>query len=243
MPEAEKAQLYQEAAARSHEIKSPIIIEKDAWVCWALDQLFKIPELNSQLTFKGGTSLSKCYNIINRFSEDCDLTISKDFLGIEENAITLSQKSSNQRKKSIEKLRDITTDKVNNYIKPLLINSFKQELSNFYDDKQWRLERDADAPQNLLFHYPFVSKNINNGYIQRIVKLEFGARGDNKPNEAKAISPYLYNILPQLFEIPSIMVQALTAERTFWEKVTLLHEEFHRKLEKASESSNVSSLL
>src|SRR5579863_3635866 len=100
IPKEDQARYYQEAAARSSMIKSPIILEKDYWVCWTLKQIFSMPEINSHITFKGGTSLSKCYNIINRFSEDCDLTINKEFLGITEDAASIASKGRNQRDKS-----------------------------------------------------------------------------------------------------------------------------------------------
>jgi len=59
------------------------IIEKDFWVVWTLDRLFSIPELKSRLTFKGGTSLSKVYGLIVRFSEDIDVSIEREFLGFD----------------------------------------------------------------------------------------------------------------------------------------------------------------
>lgn len=77
-----RAQLFQEATERSPNIYNPIIIEKDFWVCWALNQIFTSPTLSPHITFKGGTSLSKCYNVIDRFSEDIDLTLSKPYIGI-----------------------------------------------------------------------------------------------------------------------------------------------------------------
>jgi predicted nucleotidyltransferase component of viral defense system len=69
----ERAKYFHEATARSENIKNVIIIEKDFWVCWVLDQIFSNPTLLPHVTFKGGTSLSKCYNYIDRFSEDIDL--------------------------------------------------------------------------------------------------------------------------------------------------------------------------
>jgi predicted nucleotidyltransferase component of viral defense system len=78
----ERAQLFQEATDRSPNIHNSIIIEKDFWVCWALHQIFSSPSLSPHITFKGGTSLSKCYNIIDRFSEDIDLTLAKPYIGI-----------------------------------------------------------------------------------------------------------------------------------------------------------------
>lgn len=228
----EQAQIFEEAAARSNEIKSPIIIEKDFWVCWALEQIFNIPEINSHITFKGGTSLSKCYNIINRFSEDCDLTLNKEFLGITEDAEGISKKGRKQQDKSIKSLVDAAKNMVTNYIKPLLIKKFQVELSAYFNENEWRIETDPKDDQNLIFHYPSTLRNAN-GYIQSAVKLEFGARGDNNPNEAKNIAPYIYNILTEIFtKAPAIPVHTLTAKRTFWEKATLLHAEHHRKTDK-----------
>lgn len=229
----EQAQIFQEAAARSNEIKSPIIIEKDFWVCWALQQIFSIPTISPHITFKGGTSLSKCYSLINRFSEDCDLTLNKEFLGITENVETISKKGRKQRDKSMEALSNAAKNMVNDTIQPLLITNFQSNLSEYYDYKEWRIEPDPEDNQSLLFHYPTALPTNSSEYVKSAVKLEFGARGDNNPNELRNISPYIYNTLPEIFtETPSIPVHTLTAKRTFWEKVTLLHAEHHRKLDK-----------
>lgn len=72
---ADRLAFFNEAAARRD--VTPIIIEKDFWVCWVLRRLMETPGLGEHLTFKGGTSLSKAYGIIDRFSEDIDLTIGR----------------------------------------------------------------------------------------------------------------------------------------------------------------------
>lgn len=235
MPKDDQARHYQEAAARSNLIKSPNIMEKDYWVCWTLKQIFSMPEISPHITFKGGTSLSKCYGIINRFSEDCDLTINKEFLGIIEDAETIASKSRNQRDKSLNALASAARNKVNGYLKPLLENKFKLELTNHLNDSEWRIESDpADSDgQTLLFYYPSTLVTDENRYIRSVIKLEFGARGDVIPNESKIISPYIYDVLPEMFDSkPAISVHTLTAKRTFWEKATLLHAEHHRKTDK-----------
>lgn len=58
----------------------PQLVEKDFWICWILKILFSLPQIGEHLTFKGGTSLSKCYNVIKRFSEDIDISIERPFL-------------------------------------------------------------------------------------------------------------------------------------------------------------------
>ena len=233
LPHNERAQLFQEAAARSENIKLPIIIEKDFWVCWILDQIFSNPLLAQNTTFKGGTSLSKCYNIIDRFSEDCDLTLSKQYIGITADNDPITASTLSQRNKRLEKLTEAVKTKVTHDVKPLLIELFKKNFSPYFNNTEWRLETDHADEQSLIFHYPKSFERNPGEYIQSSIKLEFGARGDNSPCESKNISPYIQQFLPQLFTAPQkILVTSLTANRTFWEKVTLLHAEHHRDLQK-----------
>src|SRR3990167_10168824 len=93
----ERAQLFQEATDSSPNIRKPIIIEKDFWVCWTLNQIFSSAALSPHITFKGGTSLSKCYNIIDRFSEDIDLTLAKQYIGITVDNDPISAATPSQR--------------------------------------------------------------------------------------------------------------------------------------------------
>ena len=225
----ERAQYFQEAAARSKNIKNPIIIEKDVWVCWVLDQIFSSSSLSPYVTFKGGTSLSKCYNMIDRFSEDIDLTLSKNYIGISGENDPANVTTTSQRGKRLENLSAQVRKKITQVVKPLLTEEFGKKLSTYFDDTQWRLETDASDEQSLIFHYPGSFEKKSNEYIQSSIKLEFGARGDISPSEPKVISSYVQQILPELFNAPQeIKVNALTAKRTYWEKVTLLHAEYHR---------------
>jgi len=93
----EKAQLLREATKQHPLIASRISMEKDFWVCWALEQLYSIPELQSKITFKGGTSLSKCYGLIERFSEDLDLLIDTSFIDPTEENDPQTAQSKTQR--------------------------------------------------------------------------------------------------------------------------------------------------
>ena len=94
----------------------------------------------------------------------------------------------------------------------------------------WKLEVDPDMDdgQCLLFHYPGAFAPTEAGYVRPVAKIELGARSDDWPHEAKTIQPYLGESFPQLMTGPAITVQALAAERTFWEKAMLLHEETFR---------------
>jgi len=229
----ERAQLFLEATHRSPNIHNPIIIEKDFWVCWTLDQIFSIPSLSPHITFKGGTSLSKCYNIINRFSEDIDLTLAKSYIGITGDNDPISAVTSSQRSRRLEQLSDSVKIKIANDIKPILIEEFRKNISPHFNDKEWQLKTDDKDEQSLIFHYPSCLEKASDGYIDISIKLEFGARGDNSPCESKTISTYAQQLLPELFELPPVIhVISLTAKRTFWEKITLLHAEYHRDPQK-----------
>lgn len=226
----DQEKIFKEAAARSADIKFPTIIEKDFWVCWTLEQLFAIPEIRPHITFKGGTSLSKCYNIINRFSEDCDLTLSKHFLDIAVDPVVALAMSSKKKGMLKDKISNAVTLKATNFILPLLRETISKKLTGYFNESEWSLEVDTEDNQNLLFYYPTrFERSTAEHYIKSAVKLEFGARGDTNPNQQKEITPYIYNILNDVFEkSPAITVQTLTAERTFWEKITILHAEHHR---------------
>ncbi|OGO94866.1 MAG: hypothetical protein A3F10_05520 [Coxiella sp. RIFCSPHIGHO2_12_FULL_42_15] len=229
----ERAQLFQEATDRSPNIRNPIIIEKDFWVCWTLNQIFSSAALSPHITFKGGTSLSKCYNIIDRFSEDIDLTLAKQYIGITGDNDPISAATPSQRGKRLEQLSDAVKIKIATDVNPILTEQFRKNISPYFSDTEWKLTTDDKDAQSLIFHYPSCLEKISDGYIDISIKLEFGARGDNSPCESKTLTTYAQQLLPELFEAPPVIkVTSLTAKRTFWEKVTLLHAEYHRDLQK-----------
>jgi hypothetical protein len=225
----ERRQIFEEAASRSQNIKNPVIIEKDFWVCWTLDQIFSSPTLSPHIIFKGGTSLSKCYNMIERFSEDIDLTLSKEYIGITEANDPANVATHKQRDKRLNELSNKVKNKIVNDIKPFLTEEFRNNISTYFQDSEWKLELDEVDDQSLIFHYPSTFEKKSGEYIQSAIKLEFGARGCISPCELKIVSPYYQQLLPELFsESSEIKVQALLAKRTYWEKITLLHAEYHR---------------
>lgn len=230
----ERRQIFAEATARSEKIKNPIIIEKDFWVCWTLNQIFSHTDLSPHVIFKGGTSLSKCYNIIERFSEDIDLTLCKKYIGIDEANDPAKETTRKQRDKRLDELSVKVKEKVSGEIKYLLTKSFENNLSVNFKDTEWQLELDEKDDQSLIFHYPSCFPKKTDEYIQSAVKLEFGARGDISPFECKKVTPYYQQLIPELNESsPEISVSTLLAKRTYWEKVTLLHAEYHRSPENA----------
>lgn len=235
LSDQEKTQYFTEATARSEKIKDPVVIEKDFWVCWTLDKIFK-SELAPHVIFKGGTSLSKCYQAIDRFSEDIDLTLSKEYIGITDDIDLANAPSRSQRAKRRLQFDRLYSDKIYNVIHPLLLATFRQELSNYFDESKWSLttEKDSDGNLYLKFTYPNALGSVNEGYIQSNVKLEFGARGDINPCEKKIIVPYMKNILTNVFSSQmEATVSSLVVKRTYWEKVTLLHAAHYRDPSKA----------
>jgi nucleotidyltransferase AbiEii toxin of type IV toxin-antitoxin system len=230
----DRDQYFNEAALRSDKIKNPIIIEKDFWVCWTLERLFA-SDLALHVIFKGGTSLSKCYNMIDRFSEDINLTLSKEYIGITSENDPAMVEGRNQRDKRSKQLTQLYEDKIYNVIHPALVEEFKKHLSPYFNETDWQLESEKDDQGNLYlkFSYPNTLQKVTEGYIQSAVKLEFGARGDISPSEQRIITPYVKEIIPAISTTEmKCSIPTLIAKRTFWEKVTLLHAEHYRDISK-----------
>lgn len=206
-------------------------VEKDFWVCWTLRQLFAMPELAGHLTFKGGTSLSKAWGLIDRFSEDIDLTIGRDALGFSGEMSPEQAPSAKQQAKRLKALRLACGEFVRNDILPKLGMVVQTELG----PNGWALTLDEDDPdaQTLLFQYPTHFGAVQARYLRPVVKMEFGARSDPWPAQEREVRPVIAEVFPQVFTEPTTKVHALAPERTFWEKAMLLHEETYRQHDKA----------
>ena len=205
-------------------------VEKDFWVCWTLRELFALPGLGEHLTFKGGTSLSKAWKLIARFSEDIDLVVDKESLGFGGEAAPDSAPSNKQRRARLDALMAASRDWVQGRLQPALAERITATLGN----TGWRLEVDPDMAdgQCLLFHYPSVFPEGTAGYVAPVVKIELGARSDDWPHVIKSIQPYVLEQFPVLDGDAACTVRVLAAERTFWEKACLLHEETFRPADK-----------
>lgn len=205
-------------------------VEKDFWVCWTLEQVFALPDLRGHLTFKGGTSLSKAWGLIDRFSEDIDVTVRREALGFSGERSPERAPSLKQRSKRVKALRAACGGLVRNTLLPNLQQRFVSELGG----EGWQLGMDQDDPdgQTLLFAYPSHFGSEQARYVRPIVKLEFGARSDPWPSHERAIQPVIAEVFPQIFMQPETKVFALAPERTFWEKAMLLHEENYRPEDK-----------
>jgi hypothetical protein len=218
----DRADLFIEAAAR-HGL-TPHLIEKDFWVCWTLDRLFTAMG-GAALTFKGGTSLSKVYGVIERFSEDIDLSFERQKIGVSADEEPATATSNKQRKKLVENVVDHVIEHIRDKFVPELEQAIESELGR--DKTNWILAIDANDPQTVLFRYPAGIEEAAE-YVNPVVRLELGARGEPWPAQDGVVVPYAVDVMPEAFEQRSCRVHALAAERTFWEKATILHSHYHR---------------
>ncbi len=220
---AQRRELCEEAAIKlTLDARS---IEKDYWVCWILRELFSLGEFGPRLTFKGGTSLSKAWKLIERFSEDVDVTIDREFLGFKGAQAPEAAPSNNQRNKRLENLKSACQTFIAERLEPAFYNHLSDKLPA---GLTWTLKPDADDAdrQTLLFEYPAVF--AAGAYLRPVVKIEMGARSDTEPSSTPEIRPYLAEALPGELKDSAFKLRTLAAERTFWEKAMLLHEETYR---------------
>lgn len=193
------------------------IVEKDFWVCWTLAYLFHISPWKDTLSFKGGTSLSKSYNLIQRFSEDIELIIDRTHLGYRKDEPWEERSTSGQEKFNKE---------ANERALAFLHDSFAPELRiGFSSLLGIDGEVSVDPEQNVFFHYP---KSFSNTEISQSIRLEIGPLAAWVPSESRVIKPYAAEQYPAVFGTPETSVRTVMAKRTFWEKATILHQEAHR---------------
>ncbi|WP_005034621.1 nucleotidyl transferase AbiEii/AbiGii toxin family protein [Holophaga foetida] len=225
-PAAEQQLIIDQIAARRGIL--PLIVEKDFWVCWVLGRIYAHPAMAGTLVFKGGTSLSKVFGVIDRFSEDADLSVSPTALGFVEADLDEAP-STTQRSKRAQRLAAACEDHVRQVVQPTLEAAIHALLGSPQGGAPWlafEIDRVAGTP-NLWFRYPSVLPQPG-GYIAKQVKLEFGALTNQQPTGHHHIQPLLADALGLAFEDFRSPVVALEMERTFWEKATILHAEFHR---------------
>ena len=222
----DERRLYFEQAAIARNI-SPVVLEKDFWVCWLLGILFE-SEFAGSLVFKGGTSLSKVFGVIERFSEDIDLSLSPVFLKLPD-----AGTSRNQANKWMAKAEAACAAAVRDRIGPVMeaavVNVIGENNGPWFE---FLLDPHTNSPV-LLFHYPSLQP-AGFDYLKRSVKLEFGSLTDQQPFGRHPVRPWVADVLPAAFPDWRCEVVALELERSFWEKATILHTEYHRPAEKAT---------
>ncbi|MCP5537470.1 MAG: nucleotidyl transferase AbiEii/AbiGii toxin family protein [Akkermansiaceae bacterium] len=221
----ERRAYFQEAAAKLS--LPPHVVEKDFWVCWTLKHLFVLECVRGNLLFKGGTSLSKVYGLIHRFSEDIDLSIHRASLGFEGDTDPANTElSNNARKRQNVALTLAARDLVQGDIREEL----EKLMHNLLGNAEYSLIPDETDPdgQSLAFFYPSTSITLGaNSYLRPSVKIEFGARSDHWPSETRTLQPYLSEAIPDALEQAHVEVKSMKATRTFWEKATILHQMAH----------------
>jgi len=200
-------------------------IEKDFWVCWTLDALFNELEAGGpRLLFKGGTSLSKGYGLIERFSEDIDITIFREDIG---QSATVEELETLSGKKRIARL-DAIKSACQTYIqgpmlervRALLLETLQAAKINA---NRARVESDPADPdgQSLLLWYPTTTAR-GNEYIRRAIKIESGAKSALDPHAPAVVKPYIADDLPNL-DLAVGNVTTVDPSRTFWDKIVILH--------------------
>ncbi len=194
-------------------IKAPII-EKDIWICWVLNKIFS---LQINMAFKGGTSLSKAYNLIDRFSEDVDITIDYNELMPDINLTNTKSALKNIHKKLKERVNQYAEET----FRPALLNYFKSDFPN----EILTIDISEDG-EKLYIHYPSLFEQTDN-YLQSNVLIELGGCNSIHPNQLHVIKPMLAEVTSDLI-LPIANVNVLSPLKTFWEKATLIHVECHR---------------
>jgi hypothetical protein len=209
LPLEERREVLESAFGRGL-TRSAALLEKDAWVVWTLQALFAGP-FAVDLVFKGGTSLSKAYNVIRRFSEDVDLTY--DIRKLAENKAGQPERLSDAEAKSLgRRLRE-----------RLLPRLLETEIQPYLEAEigaaglPARVEREGE---NLFVIYEAAADYP--AYVRPRVKLEFGARSTGEPATQRTVTCELAPAFPEL-TFPSATPRVMRPERTFWEKATLAH--------------------
>lgn len=190
------------------------LLEKDVWVVWTLRALFESP-LSADLTFKGGTSLSKVYKVINRFSEDIDLTydirkLIPDLIG-EGEALPASR---SQAGKWTQAVRRRLPEWITQNVKPVIQTALTR------DRLDARLKLGGQDNDKLFLHYPALAQGT--GYVAPVVTLEFGGRATGEPHEVFQVACDIAEHLSEV-SFPTASPLVMSVARTFWEKATAAH--------------------
>ncbi len=220
--EKDRKALFHNTAAKMG--MTDAIIEKDFWVCFMLDYLFHRCKWKDNIAFKGGTSLSKSFGLIERFSEDIDLILDWRVIGYEKEEPW--QERSNTKQDLFNNEANARTEEfLKKEFLPCVADDLKNELG--YSVNCYIEEND---PQTVAFAY---NRSFDDMSILPVIRLEIGALAAWTPAEEKAITSYAAEQYPHLFEQPSTEILTVLPERTFWEKVTILHREANRSEDKS----------
>jgi hypothetical protein len=198
----------------------PTYVEKDFWVCLVLDILYNgLSGDHPRLLFKGGTSLSKAYGLIRRFSEDVDFTVFREDLGFGEDQNPASPDLSGKKRKRV--CDDIKTA-TSRYICSELKDDLSEAVHKVAPVCEVVIDEDDQDKSTLLFQYPSLFEDDFSAYVQPRVKLEGGGRSALDPHENLSIQPYIAKTLKD-WDLTVADIITISPERTFWDKVMILH--------------------
>lgn len=216
LSEKERNELFALTAERRG-MGSIAVVEKDFWVCWTLKQLYEHPELSKQLIFNGDTSLSKVYGLIDRFSEDIELVL--DWRVVDGVQDPMGKRSKTKQRE----LNEALNEKACAYIADTLVPRLKEALGSHCDLEVKPDE--IDQAHIVQVRYPKTTKTDG---LLPYIQLEIGPLASWLPHSEHTVTPYAAEAFPDQFDAPQYFVRAIDAERTFWEKATILHHEAHR---------------
>lgn len=216
----ERRQLLFETTAREMKI-SAVVVEKDFWVCVVLNYLMNESKYKDYFIFKGGTSLSKCYSVINRFSEDIDLILKWDKIGFLDEEVYLKRSKTQDAK-----FEEIMNEKGGLFIQTDLKEDLEKNLTREINNLQ--IIGDHKDQRILYVYYPTLYEH---NYIEGAVKLEIGPVSAKTPIEKHLIEPYCLKYF-NVTQKENFEVDVVSIARTFWEKVLILYSECNRPKEK-----------
>lgn len=211
-------------AETQHQLGLPdLFLEKDYWVCRVLEMLFEHQALKPHLCFRGGTSLSKAFHCIQRFSEDIDIALSPAFFpDMPGELLPVPGESSLQRDRKQRKMREYYRGLMRDFILPTLQQSFERRGISGVRFELEDLSKARD-PFVLYIHYPSVLEHDVGSYVTPAVKLELSGRAETTPSSPAEIESYIAHVFPEL--AAPVSLQVVSPKRTFWEKAFILHEE------------------
>lgn len=219
LPEEDRVEVFETTATRLD--TPPQYVEKDFWVCLVLDVLFNgLPTGHPKLLFKGGTSLSKVHGLIDRFSEDIDVTVFRTDLKFSNETDPASAGlSTSKRNKLLKRLKREAAE----YVHGELRVDLSAAIASTVPDFELRVESDDINKPTLLFDYPILITPDRSAYVQPRVKIESGARSALDPNSSGTVQPFVVEDLDDDWDLSVPNITTIAVERTFWDKVMILH--------------------
>ena len=222
-PERDRRDLFVATGRRIGTVEQNI--EKDFWVCWTLNALFNgFQPGGPRLLFKGGTSLSKSFGLIARFSEDIDITVFREDIGEPASVEELEALSGKKRQVRLDAIRTACQEFIHGPLREQMTGLIRAALEAAkLSPESGRIEIDPDDAdqQSLLLWYPSVTAEGAN-YIRRAVKIESGAKSALDPHSSVTIKPYVAEEFKSApLDVPNITT--VEPRRTFWDKGVILH--------------------